>query len=140
MKHGVTFACLWVFLMAQAGLAGPPQPLRLPLANGDGLYFIEAKLATHSMRLIVDTGATMSAVRPELVPDSAVVGEFNVMSATGQQTMARALVVLGVGGRNVQINVLVTHIHNADGVLGMDFLKRFKHVVFDLEHKELVLE
>jgi len=133
----VALACLWACLFAYAG---PPQPLHLPLTEGDGIYYTEGKIGTHHLRLIVDTGATMSAVRQELVPDSAVVGDYSVISATGQQTMARALVVIGVGGRNMQINVLVTHIHNADGILGMDFLKQFKHVTFDIERKELVLE
>jgi aspartyl protease family protein len=105
---------------------------RVPLGR-DGHYWIEAKVNGATRRLLVDTGATLTAVSEELAGDAGIVpapGRMAVQLRTANGTMtARMATIDSLAFGNIvarDLDAVVAPGLGGMNVLGMNFLSRLK--------------
>jgi predicted aspartyl protease len=103
----------------------------------------------HRARLLIDTGATLTILRPRLVervPGAVTIEGLrpSIITASGETVSLsllrlRALAVgsFEVEGLHVGVYDVVPQVPNIDGLLGMDFLHRF---VVNMDGQQLTLE
>jgi len=118
-------------------------------SDSSQMIFVEALLGDEPCLLLVDTGANLVAVLPELV---AALGwqdrlgeQIELQLADGKKTSGRKLLlpsleVQGFQETDVDGVVLGTVYPGIDGFLGMSFLNRFNIRIDDSQETPLVLE
>jgi predicted aspartyl protease len=130
----------------------PDSPLRtsVPIEPLGTSFVVSVTLdGLHRARLLVDTGATMTILRPRLIErmDGAVTIEGlrpSIITASGETVSVsllrlRALTVgsFEVEGLHVAVYDVVPQVPSIDGLLGTDFLHRF---VVNMDGRQLTLE
>jgi hypothetical protein len=122
---------------------------RLPFQLRDGMIYIQARVNGSRRTLLVDTGATFTIFTSKAVPeidlDSAVV----LSLPKGSVSASRHPVGLVLEDSDhperhcaFRLNAPVGAFKfmNAEGVVGLDILSRFKSVTFDFKNSVMVLE
>jgi clan AA aspartic protease (TIGR02281 family) len=120
----------------------------VPLRNTGFQFLVKARVNNrHELNLILDTGATVTALRGNVLErfglvsgnDRAIV--LNTVGGRVNSTLVR-LSSLSVGGQVVrEIDVANTDLGDiaADGLLGMNFLEHFRFII-DQKRRRLYLE
>jgi aspartyl protease family protein len=105
---------------------------RVPLGR-DGHYWIKAEVNGLQRRFLVDTGATLTAVSPELASESGIVaapGRIPVQLRTANGTMpARLATIENLAFGNIvarDLDAVIAPGLGGMNVLGMNFLSRLK--------------
>lgn len=119
----------------------------IPLKKFADQYVVEAKLSGNPVALLIDTGASVTAISSQYFDDLSnrykinYLGSFN-MATAGGQIMARMyqfreLTIGHVTVQDLPVVVLpMQGIKNADGLLGMNFLREFD---FKIDQRQSVM-
>ncbi|MBN1827055.1 MAG: clan AA aspartic protease [Candidatus Eisenbacteria bacterium] len=122
---------------------------RIESAKENGLLVVPARLGGEEGWFLVDTGASLLSLSPELVDalgwthllgdtlESAVAGG---LIAVGRELIVPQITVLGVTAKNVRAKALVETHPGVDGLLGRSFLSRFRLIVDDRAEQRVRLE
>jgi clan AA aspartic protease (TIGR02281 family) len=112
----------------------------VPLTARNGQYYTQVRFASVDADLLIDTGASTTAISQQIfnqiaVSDTAYLGTFNVQTAGGVvSSPIYRIAEFQVGDErlnNVSVMVLPTeNLENFDGLLGMNVIKQF-NVSFD---------
>jgi hypothetical protein len=122
---------------------------RLPFQARDGLIYIQARVNGSLRTLLIDTGANLTAFTIKAVPMIDVDSAVPLNMAKGSVLASRLPVGLVLGDSNpperhcaFRLNAAVGNFKfmNAEGVVGLDILSRFKSVTFDFTNSVMVLE
>lgn len=116
----------------------------------NGLIIVRAVLGTSvESHFIVDTGASMVTVTPELVRILGIADQAGEeietslaggITAKGQEIIIPKLSVSGQAAQNIQAIILPSGTVGADGLLGRSFLKQFIVRIDDESEPKLLLE
>ncbi len=122
----------------------------IPLKQYGDHYVVQASLSNNSVELLIDTGASITAISRAYFASLSnrykinYLGRFN-MSTAGGDVMARMyqfaeLNVQGVKVENLPVVILpLTGLEHADGLLGMNFLREFDFKI-DQNQPSLLLQ
>lgn len=122
---------------------------RVPFQARDGLIYIHARVNGTSRMLLVDTGAILTVFTIKAVPTLDVDSAVTIHMAKGSAFASRLPVGLVLGDAEpsephcaFRLNAVVGAFKfmNAEGVVGLDVLSRFKSVTFDFKNSVMVLE
>jgi hypothetical protein len=122
---------------------------RLPFAAHDDLIYIHAVVNGIRRTLLVDTGAVLTIFTLRAVPTLNTGPLVTINMAKGSVLASRLPVGLALGDAGLpdqhfafRLNAVVGNFKflNADGVVGLDILKRFKSVTFDFKNSVMILE
>jgi hypothetical protein len=160
--RGVRIAVLGLLAVAilatpQSGLAAGaddfPAPRsgehRVPFQTRDGLIYIHARVNGSPRTLLIDTGAMLTIFTIKAVPTQNVDSAVTINLAKGSVSASRLPVGLALGDSDTperhcafRLNAVVGDFKftNAEGVVGLDILSRFKSVTFDFKNSVMVLE
>lgn len=108
----------------------------IPLKQFGDQYVVEAKLSSNPVALLIDTGASVTAISKQYFDDLSnrykvnYLGSFNIGTAGGsimaRMYQFRELTINHVTVQNLPVVILpMQGIENADGLLGMNFLREF---------------
>jgi hypothetical protein len=160
--RGATIAVLG--LLAVAILAPPQRGLsasaedsprirsgehRVPFQTQDGLIYIHARVNGSPRTLLIDTGALLTIFTIKAVPTLDVDSAITINMAKGSVSASRLPVGLVLGDsdaperhRGFRLNAVVGDFKfaNAEGVVGLDILSRFKSVTFDFKNSVMVMQ
>ncbi len=124
-------------------------PVRVPLEQDDRALMLEATLDHHrKARMILDTGATYTAISRELADelgyDLRHARRVNITTATGQVSLPRvtlkSLTLNGYTAYNVEATVMnMPENVPFSGLLGLSFVKHHR-ITIDSEQEHLVIE
>lgn len=122
---------------------GPPIPLK---QFGDQ-YVVDAQLSSNNLTLLIDTGASVTAISKQYFDNLSnrykinYLGSFNIGTAGGtimaRMYQFRELTINHVTVENLPVMILpMQGIENADGLLGMNFLREFD---FKIDQRQAVM-
>ena len=94
---------------------------------GENSLVLEGKVAGHACQIVVDTGATHTIVRADLVPAwrlSEPPGNYIITTAGGEtmRVSGETLVDIEIGSKKIRHKVFVANIIDPV-ILGMDFME-----------------
>ncbi|MGB1110075.1 MAG: retropepsin-like aspartic protease family protein [Gammaproteobacteria bacterium] len=124
-----------------------PNQVEVPLQRGNGVYLVEARINDQAvnLRLVLDTGASLTVISPEAAARLGIkpVGAPKVRLRTANGTVdARRIVLESVqleSARRLNVDAAITELGGGlDGLLGMSFLSGFQ-VSVDSERGLLLL-
>jgi clan AA aspartic protease (TIGR02281 family) len=119
----------------------------IPLTQFGDQYVVEAKLSSNPVALLIDTGASVTAISKQYFDNLSdrykinYLGRFSISTAGGS-IMARmyqfqTLTINHVTVQNLPVVILpIPSIENADGLLGMNFLREFD---FKIDQRQSVM-
>ncbi|PKG92910.1 TIGR02281 family clan AA aspartic protease [Paraglaciecola sp. MB-3u-78] len=119
----------------------------IPLKQFGNQYVVAAKLSSNPVALLIDTGASVTAISKQYFDNLSnrykinYLGSFSIGTAGGK-IMARMyqfqeLTINHVTVKNLPVVILPMHgIENADGLLGMNFLREFD---FKIDQRQSVM-
>jgi Retroviral aspartyl protease len=151
-RIGVLGLLLVANLAAQQGgkvSANRSSEHRLPFQARDGLIYIHVRVNGKPQTLLVDTGAVITVFTTKAVPTITVDSPIVLNMARGSVAASRLPVGLELGDASsaephytFRLNAPVGAFKfmNAEGVVGLDVLSRFKSVKFDFKDSIMVLE
>jgi hypothetical protein len=122
---------------------------RLPFEAHDDLIYIHAVVNGSRRTLLVDTGAVLTIFTLKAVPTLSTASLVTINMAKGSVLASRLPVGLALGDAGLpdrhfgfRLNAVVGDFKflNAEGVVGLDILKRFKSVTFDFKNSVMILE
>jgi predicted aspartyl protease len=133
-----------------AGTASAQPPASLSVKIVDGRVYVRAEINGRKVTLMLDTGSAQTVVEPEAIGLSAVetakLPHVVSLGAFGENTVAVAREEVKVGKRDVTLTLVLAHVAprqshlpHFDGLLGVDFLSRFKSVAVSYQEKALLL-
>jgi clan AA aspartic protease (TIGR02281 family) len=110
-------------------------------------YVVEAKLSSNPVNLLIDTGASVTAISKQYFDDLSnrykvnYLGRFNIGTAGGsimaRMYQFRELTIHHVTVENLPVVILpIQSMENADGLLGMNFLREFD---FKIDQRQSVM-
>lgn len=120
---------------------------QIPLKQFGNHYVVEAKLSSNPVALLIDTGASVTAISEQYFDNLSnrykvnYLGSFSIGTAGGN-IMARMyqfkeLTIKHVTVENLPVVILpMQSIENADGLLGMNFLREFD---FKIDQRQSVM-
>jgi clan AA aspartic protease (TIGR02281 family) len=131
--------------VADDTIANIGQPI--PLKQFGNQYVVEAKLSSNQVSLLIDTGASVTAISKQYFDDLSnrykvnYLGRFNIGTAGGSIMASmyqfRELTINHVTVQNLPVVILpMQSIENADGLLGMNFLREFD---FKIDQRQSVM-
>lgn len=108
----------------------------IPLKKFGDQYVVEAKLSSNPVALLIDTGASVTAISKQYFDNLSnrykvnYIGRFSIGTAGGSIMASmyqfRELTINHVTVQNLPVVILpMQGINNADGLLGMNFLREF---------------
>lgn len=117
--------------------------VRVPMAD-DGHFYVQARINGHPIDMMVDTGATVTALSPDAAQNVGVVGDgmppVEVDTANGpmmaQPARAMRIEVGGIGQSNARVSIGGRQ--GGLNLLGMSFLSSLKS--WKVEGRTLILE
>ena len=114
-------------------------PIEIPLAEKNGVYYLQAKINGSPATLMVDTGANMTFLGRKFA--SLASGADAPIRGIGAAKGSRVRVRLDLGTRAFMTDAMIGdfQIPDADGSLGSDVLSSCGMIAFDYERKVLVL-
>jgi hypothetical protein len=145
-------------LSAIASLLAPARGQELTVRDGehrvafqarDGLIYIQARVNGSRRTLLVDTGATFTIFTIKAVPEIDLDSAIVLNLPRGSVSASRHPVGLVLGDSDhperhcaFRLNAAVGAFKfmNAEGVVGIDVLSRFKSVTFDFKNSVMILE
>jgi clan AA aspartic protease (TIGR02281 family) len=121
--------------------------LSIPLKQFGDQYVVEATLSSNPVALLIDTGASVTAVSKQYFDTlnnrykTEYLGRFNIGTAGGSIMASmyqfRELSINHVTVQNLPVVILpLQGIENADGLLGMNFLREFD---FKIDQRQSVM-
>ena len=122
---------------------------RVPFQARDGLIYIHARVNGSPRTLLIDTGAMLTIFTTKAVPTLDVDSAVTINMAKGSVSASRLPVGLVLGDSDTperhcafRLSAVVGDFKftNAEGVVGLDILSRFKSVTFDFKNSVMVLE
>ncbi len=122
---------------------------RLPFKAQDDLIYIQAVVNGSRRTLLVDTGAVFTIFTQTAVPTLNNEPTVTINMAKGSILASRLPVGLALGDAGVpehhfafRLSAVVGNFKflNAEGVVGLDVLRRFKSVTFDFKNSVMILE
>lgn len=133
--------------MAEAGRSGPT--IAIPLRRSGRSFVVEARLnGVETVRLLVDTGATLTIIRPDAIRRAGIgAGEFveqTTLDTVGGKINALIYSIdsLSLGPESVADvrigSVEVPGLGDIDGLLGMNILNRFRFAIDQTEQVMLL--
>jgi hypothetical protein len=134
---------------AEAAPAIPADQHRLPFQAKDDLIYIHAVVNGSRRTLLVDTGAVFTIFTQTAVPTLNNDSTITINMAKGSILASRLPVGLALGDAGLpeqhfafRLNAVVGNFKflNAEGVVGLDVLRRFKSVTFDFKNSVMILE
>ena len=119
----------------------------VPLKQFGDQYVVEAKLSSNRVALLIDTGASVTAISKQYFDNLSnrykvnYLGSFNIGTAGGsimaRMYQFRELTIKHVTVENLPVVILpMQGIENADGLLGMNFLREFD---FKIDQRQSVM-
>lgn len=119
----------------------------IPLIQFGDQYVVEAVLSSNPVALLIDTGASVTAVSKEYFDNLSnrykvnYLGRFSIGTAGGSIMASmyqfRELTIQHVTVQNLPVVILpMQSINNADGLLGMNFLREFD---FKIDQRQSVI-
>jgi clan AA aspartic protease (TIGR02281 family) len=119
----------------------------IPLKKFGDQYVVEAKLSSNNVALLIDTGASVTAISKQYFANLSnrykinYLGRFNIGTAGGsimaRMYQFRELTINHVTVENLPVVILpMQGIENADGLLGMNFLREFD---FKIDQRQSVI-
>jgi clan AA aspartic protease (TIGR02281 family) len=117
---------------------------KIPLKKEGSHFTIEVTIDNTHLTLLLDTGATLTLINEEKVPASLTTINDNVMLKTAggevsaQLKMAQTLTVGEIKLENFKVTTSSFEQDKADGLLGMNFFKKFRFKI-DQDKKLLFL-
>jgi clan AA aspartic protease (TIGR02281 family) len=119
----------------------------IPLKQFGDQYVVEAKLSSNQVALLIDTGASVTAISKQYFNNLSnrykvnYLGRFNIGTAGGsimaRMYQFRELTINHVTVQNLPVVILpMQGIENADGLLGMNFLREFD---FKIDQRQSVM-
>jgi clan AA aspartic protease (TIGR02281 family) len=119
----------------------------IPLKQFGDQYVVEAKLSSNPVALLIDTGASVTAISKQYFDNLSnrykvnYLGSFNIGTAGGsimaRMYKFRELTINHVTVQNLPVVILpMQGIENADGLLGMNFLREFD---FKIDQQQSVM-
>jgi clan AA aspartic protease (TIGR02281 family) len=119
----------------------------IPLKKFGDQYVVEAKLSSNQVALLIDTGASVTAISKQYFDTLSnrykvnYLGSFNIGTAGGsimaRMYQFRELSINHVTVQNLPVVILpMQGIQNADGLLGMNFLREFD---FKIDQQQSVM-
>ncbi|MFT4809617.1 MAG: clan AA aspartic protease (TIGR02281 family) [Arenicella sp.] len=119
----------------------------IPLKQFGNQYVVEAKLSNNQVALLIDTGASVTAISRQYFDNLSnrykinYLGSFNIATAGGsimaRMYQFRELTINHVTVQNLPVVILpMQGIENADGLLGMNFLREFD---FKIDQRQSVM-
>jgi len=119
----------------------------IPLKQFGDQYVVEAQLSSNQVTLLIDTGASVTAISKQYFDNLSnrykvnYLGSFNINTAGGsimaRMYQFRELTINHVTVENLPVVVLpLQGIENADGLLGMNFLREFD---FKIDQRQAVM-
>jgi predicted aspartyl protease len=121
----------------------------LPFQAKDDLIYIQAVVNGSRRTLLVDTGAVFTIFTQKAVPTLSDDPTVTINMAKGSVLASRLPVGLALGDAGIpeqhfafRLNAVVGNFKflNAEGVIGLDILRRFKSVTFDFKNSVIILE
>lgn len=137
---------------ARAQDAAPPAAAsehRLSFRSHDGLIYIPASVNGSRATLLIDTGAVFTMFTLKAVPFLNDDSKITIRMAKGSVTASRRPVGFTLGNPERQEHLCAFHqdavvgdfqFREADGVVGLDVLGRFKSITFDFKNSVLILK
>jgi len=119
----------------------------IPLKQFGDQYVVEAKLSSNSVALLIDTGASVTAISKQYFDNLSnrykvnYIGRFSIGTAGGSIMASmyqfRELTINHVTVQDLPVVILpMQGIENADGLLGMNFLREFD---FKIDQRQSVM-
>tara|TARA_R110000868_G_scaffold350091_1_gene611338 strand:- start:88 stop:1248 length:1161 start_codon:yes stop_codon:yes gene_type:complete len=119
----------------------------IPLKQFGDQYVVEAQLSSNPVALLIDTGASVTAISKQYFDNLSnrykvnYLGSFNIGTAGGsimaRMYQFRELTIHHVTVENLPVVILpMQGIENADGLLGMNFLREFD---FKIDQRQSVM-
>jgi clan AA aspartic protease (TIGR02281 family) len=119
----------------------------IPLKQFGDQYVVEAILSSNQVSLLIDTGASVTAISKQYFDNLSnrykvnYLGRFNIGTAGGNIMASmyqfRELTIQHVTVQNLPVVILpMQSIENADGLLGMNFLREFD---FKIDQQQSVM-
>jgi clan AA aspartic protease (TIGR02281 family) len=119
----------------------------IPLKQFGDQFVVEANLSSNPVALLIDTGATITAISEQYFDNLSnrykinYLGSFNIGTAGGnimaRMYQFRELTINHVTVENLPVVILpMQGIKNADGLLGMNFLREFD---FKIDQRQAVM-
>ena len=119
----------------------------IPLKQYGDQYVVEAQLSSNHVELLIDTGASVTAISKQYFDNLSnrykinYLGSFNIGTAGGsimaRMYQFRELTINHVTVENLPVVILpMQGIENADGLLGMNFLREFD---FKIDQRQSVM-
>ena len=119
----------------------------IPLKQFGDQYVVVAKLSSNPVALLIDTGASVTAISKQYFDNLSIryktnhIGRFSIGTAGGSIMASmyqfKALTINHVTVQNLPVVILpMQSIENADGLLGMNFLREFD---FKIDQRQAVM-
>jgi predicted aspartyl protease len=144
------FAALAMFLLAVVvAPTADAQTLAVPLDIDGPRIFIRVHINDKRARLLLDTGAEITLVKPHFAKGTTELKRVNILQQSGMSQASIRLLSVTLGEvtlKNLVVGVLdMTDVTSRtgismDGLLGEDILRRFRSVRINFKDKTLELE